>query len=156
MRTVFLSLALALSWTGLAAADTGIPFLARAHWSESGDIGVMVLGPKSLAILRMDGTALGAVSADEAVSLVELTRDGGRVAYATPSKVRIILPNGTETASMPAKSCMMLHWTADGTKLLYTSVEDGATAGQKRLVVYVVDADGQNKRQVLSQSYAIP
>lgn len=102
----------------------------------------------------MDGTALGAVSADEPVSLVDLTRDGGRIAYATTSKVSIIRPDGTETASLPANSCMMLHWAADGTKLLYTSLEDGATAGQKRLLVYVGDADGQNRREILSQSYA--
>lgn len=156
MRTVGLSLLLALSLTGVAGADSGIPFLARAHWAESGDVGVMVLGPKSLAVLRMDGTALGAVSADDAVSLVELTRDGSLIAYATTSKVSVIRPDGTAVASLPAKSCMMLHWTADGSKLLYTSLEDGATAGQKRLLVYVVDADGQNKKQILSQSYASP
>lgn len=156
MRTVGFSLLLALFLDGAAAANSGIPFLARAHWAESGDIGVLVLGPKSLAVLRMDGAALGAVSADEPVSLVELTRDGGRIAYATASKVSVIRPDGTEAASLPAKSCMMLHWMADGSKLLYTSLEDGDTAGQKRLLVYVVDADGQNRRQILSQSYASP
>lgn len=153
MRTVGLSLLLALSLSGVAGA---IPFLARAHWAESADVGVMVLGPTSLAVVRMDGTALGKVSTDEPVSLVELTRDGGRIAYATSATVHVIRPDGTEAASLPAKSCMMLHWAADGSKLLYTSLEDGATAGQKRLIVYVVDPDGQNRREILSQSYASP
>lgn len=156
MRTVGLTLLLAFSSTGAVGANSGISFLARAHWAESGDVGVIVLGPKSLAVLRMDGTALGAVSADDPISLVELTRDGGRIAYATVSKVNIIRPDGTGAISLPAKSCMMLHWTADGSKLLYTSLEDGAVAGQKRLIVYVVDVDGQNKRQILSQSYVSP
>lgn len=153
MRTVGLALVLALSLTDAAGAT---PFLARAYWAESADVGVMLLGPKSLAVLGLDGATLGAVSTDEPVSLVELTRDGGRIAYATTSKVSIIRTNGTEAASLPAKFCMMLRWTTDGSKLLYTSLEDGATAGQKRLLVYVVDADGQNRREILSQSYASP
>lgn len=156
MRTFVFASALLFLAVGGAHAAYNAPFPARAHWSQSGDTGVMVLGPKAMTVLNMDGTILSAVSTDEDISLVELTRDGSRVAYATGTKVRIIRPDGTAVASLPATSCLSLRWSADGTKLLFTSIEDGASVGQKRLVVYLADSAGQNKREILSQSYAVP
>lgn len=154
MRTLGLALMMAVMLTGVARAAYVAPFPARAHWSQSGDIGAMVLGPRAMTVLRMDGTITAAVSTDEDISLVDLAADGSRLAYATGTKVHIILADGTVVASLPAMSCLSLHWSANAAKLLYTAIEDGAVAGQKRLVVYTVDADGTNKKSILSQSYA--
>lgn len=156
MRILFWSLMFTLLPMTAGAASQVAPFPVRAHWAESGDVGVMVLGPTQMSVLRMDGTVLAAVTASDAVRQVQLTTGGTLIAYATESKVNIIRPDGTAAASLDAKSCMELRWSRDGSKLLYTSLEDGASAGQKRLIVYVVDADGQNKRQILSQTYTSP
>lgn len=156
MRTLSLSLIFMLLPLAARAATQSIPFPVRAHWAESGDLGVMVLGPMQMSVMRMDGTVSAAVTATESIRQVQLTSDGALIAYAGESKVHIIRPDGTTVASLDAKSCMELRWSRDGSKLLYTSIEDGASAGQKRLIVYVVDADGQNRRQILSQSYANP
>jgi hypothetical protein len=156
MRALIFALALTLVASDEVMAAYSAPFPARAHWAQNGDTGVMVLGPRAMSVLRMDGTVAAAVPTDEDISLVELSRDGSHIAFATPTKVRIIRPDGTEAASLPANSCLALRWSADGTRLLYTSLEDGASAGQKRLIVRLVDADGQNKRDILSQSYASP
>lgn len=155
MRTLGLALMLAVVMNGTAWAATYVaPFPARAHWSQSGDVGAMVLGPRAMTILRMDGTITAAISADEDISMVDLAADGSRLAYAAGSKVHIVLADGTVVASLAATSCLALHWSTNAAKLLYTSIEDGAVAGQKRLVVYTVDADGKNKKSILSQSYA--
>lgn len=156
MRTLSLSLVFALLPLAAHAATQSAPFPVRAHWAESGDVGVMVLGPTQMSVLHMDGTISAAVTAADPIRQVQLTTGGTLIAYATESKVNVIRPDGTTVASLDAKSCMELRWSRDGSKLLYTSIEDGATAGQKRLLVYVVDSDGQNRRQILSQSYTSP
>lgn len=153
MRTLGLALTLAVMSAGIARAAYIAPFPARAHWSQSGDVGAMVLGPRAMTILRMDGTITAAISADEDISMVDLAADGSRLAYATGTKVHIVRADGTVVASLPATSCLALHWSANAAKLLFTAIEDGAVAGQKRLVVYTVDADGTNKKSILSQSY---
>ena len=154
MRIFQLTLVMVGMLVGGVRAASVAPFPSRAHWSQSGDIGAMVLGPRAMSILRMDGMITAAVSTDEDISLVDFAADGSLLAYATDTKVHIIHVDGTEVAALPAKSCLALRWSANASKLLYTSIEDGAVAGQKRLVVYTVDADGTNKKSILSQSYA--
>lgn len=153
MRTLGFSLVVSVMLAGSARAAYVAPFPARAHWSQSGNVGAMVLGPRAMTILRMDGTITAAVSTDEDISLVDLASDGSRLAYATSTKIHITGADGTVVASLAATSCLALHWSANAAKLLYTAIEDGAVAGQKRLVVYIVDADGTNKKSILSQSY---
>lgn len=154
MRTLGLALTMAVMSAGIARAAYIAPFPARAHWSQSGDVGAMVLGPRAMTIFRMDGTITAAISADEDISMVDVAADGSRLAYVAGTKVQIVRADGTVVASLPATSCLALHWSTDATKLLFTAIEDGAVAGQKRLVVYTVDADGTNKKSILSQSYA--
>lgn len=156
MRTLGLALTMAVMSAGIARAAYIAPFPARAHWSQSGDVGAMVLGPRAMTIFRMDGTITAAISADEDISMVDVAADGSRLAYAAGTKVHIVRADGTVVASLPATSCLVLHWSTDAAKLLFTAIEDGAVAGQKRLVVYTVNADGTNKKSILSQSYASP
>ena len=73
--------------------------------------------------------------------------DGSKIAFASDEGITIMDANGSNVVS-PGVLGYMPSWSPDGNQIVYTGWTEKAYNPRHNGVLYIINADGSNKRQL--------